>query len=310
MLRFTEEDVRWLLPMSECIEALRGAFRAYANGEAQNQPRRRMRLNTGSVLHSMAGAAGGYFATKIYSTNPRHGAHFFVLLFEAETGRPLAQFEANYLGQIRTGAATGLAVDVLAPADAATLAVIGSGFQARTQVEAVRAVRSLRSVRVWSRTPEKRARFADETGAEGCASAQEAVDGADIVVTATWSKEPVLEASWVRPGALVCAAGSNDPERRELPTSLVRDAGQIVADDIEQCRMEAGDLLLALDEAAWSGVVPLADLVAGKTKPGDSRRVTVFKSVGLGLEDVAAAARVYEKTIPGRPSADRSPATR
>src|SRR5919112_437974 len=119
--RFTEEEVRQLLPMPECIEALRSAFDAYAHGKAQNQPRRRLRLDTGSVLHALAGAYGGYFGTKVYSTNPRHGATFFFLLFDADTGRPLAEFEANHLGQIRTGAATGLAVDVLAPTEAATL---------------------------------------------------------------------------------------------------------------------------------------------------------------------------------------------
>ena len=307
---FSEEEVRRLLPIRDCIEALREAFRAYAAGQAQNQPRRRLRLPTGSVLHSMAGAYAGYFGTKVYATNPRHGAHFFFLLFDADTARPLARFEANHLGQIRTGAATGLAVEVLAPADAASLAVIGSGFQARTQVEAVRAVRPIRSVRVWSRTREKRERFAQEVGGEGSDTAERALDGADIVVTATWSKDPVLEASWVRPGALVCAVGSNDPTRRELPADLVRQA-TVVADDVEQCRMEAGDLLLALDESGWSRVIPLPEVVAGKTKPGDERRrVTVFKSVGLGLEDVAAGALVFEKAIPARSSAGPNHARR
>jgi alanine dehydrogenase len=307
--RFTEEEVRRLLPMPECIEALRSAFRAWAEGKAQNQPRRRLRLETGSVLHSLAGAYGGYFGTKVYSTNPRHGATFFVLLFDADTGRPLAEFEANHLGQIRTGAATGLAVDVLAPPDATRLAIIGSGFQARTQGEAVRAVRSIREVKVWSRTPEKRARFAEEVGGEAAASAEQCVKDAEIVVTATWSKDPVLEAKWVRPGSLVCAVGSNDPTRRELSADLVQ-SSVVVADDVEQCRIEAGDLLLALDDAGWSRVIPLADVVAGNRKPGEGRRVTVFKSVGLGLEDVAAAAVVYEKSIPARSSAGRSPAMR
>ncbi|HET8549769.1 MAG TPA: ornithine cyclodeaminase family protein [Bryobacteraceae bacterium] len=310
MVRFNEEQVRRLLSMPECIEALRSAFRAWAAGEALNQPRRRMRINTGSVLHSMAGAYGAYFGTKIYSTHARHGANFFFLLFDSATARPLAEFEANHLGQIRTGAATGLAVDVLAHRDVATVAVIGSGFQARTQVEAIRAVRSIRAVRVWSRTAEKRTRFAEEVGGENCASARQAIEDADVVITATSSRDPVLEAAWVPPGALVCAVGSNDPQRRELPGELIRHAGAVVADDIEQCRIEAGDLLLALDEAGWARVTALADYVAGNTKPGDSRRVTVFKSVGLGLEDVAAAAAVYEKATPGPPSADRSPATR
>ena len=130
-------------PCAECIEALRSAFREYAAGRAVNQPRRRLYLETGSVLHALAGANSKYFGTKIYASNPKYGANFFFLLFDAATAKPLAQFDANYLGQIRTGAASGLAVDLLAPPDADSLAVIGSGFQARSQVEAVRSVRPL-----------------------------------------------------------------------------------------------------------------------------------------------------------------------
>jgi ornithine cyclodeaminase/alanine dehydrogenase-like protein (mu-crystallin family) len=146
-------------------------------------------------------------------------------------------------------------------------------------------------------------------GAEAAATARQALADADVVVTATWAKDPVLDAAWVKPGALVCAAGSNDPARRELPADLVRDASLIVADDVEQCRIEAGDLLLALDDAGWAKVAPLAEMVAAKQKPGAERRVTVFKSVGLGLEDVAAAAVVYEKLTPERSSAGPNPAT-
>ena len=115
MIQFTEDDVVRLLPMTAAIESLRKAFTAYGNGEAQNQPRRRLILPTGAVLHSMAAAYGGYFGTKIYSTHPKHGAYFTFLLYDAATARPLAQFEANHLGQIRTGAASGLAADLLAP---------------------------------------------------------------------------------------------------------------------------------------------------------------------------------------------------
>src|SRR4051794_4073259 len=162
MKHFSEEDVRRLLPMKEAVQVMREAFLAYGRGEAQNQPRRRLRLATGSTLHSLAGAHGQYFGTKVYSTNPKHGAWFTVLLYDAATARPLAQFEANYLGQIRTGAASGLATDVLAPANAARLGVIGTGFQAATQVEAMLAVRPIRSIRVWSRKEENRERFAEE----------------------------------------------------------------------------------------------------------------------------------------------------
>lgn len=289
MVHFSEDDVRRLLPMPECIEALRSAFQAYAAGEAQNQPRRRLRLKTGAALHSMAGAYDRYFGTKFYSTS-RFGAHFLFALYDAATGEDLALFEANHLGQIRTGAVSGLAVDLLAPSDVTTLAVIGSGFQARSQVDAIRSVRGIQRVRTWSRNEEKRRAFADEIGAEAADTAEQAVRGADIVVTATSSREPVFDASWVGLRAVVCAMGSNDLNRRELPPDLVTHAALVVADDVEQCKLEAGDLV-GVD---WDSVVGLADIVAGKRRAA-ADGVTIFKSVGLGLEDVAAAAVVWEK---------------
>src|SRR5271154_7008389 len=173
------------------------AFEALAQGRAQNQPRRRLILESGSVLHSMAGAVGNYFGTKFYSTNPRYGAHFYFFLYDPKTAQPLAQMEANYLGQIRTGAASGYATDLLANPEAKTLAIIGSGFQARTQLAAVRAVRPIQTVRIWSRSEEKRRMFAEGCSVTATNSAEEAVRGADIVVTATNSKDPLLESDWV-----------------------------------------------------------------------------------------------------------------
>lgn len=138
--------------MSDAIDSLRSAFQEFADGKAQNQVRRRLHLESGATLHSLAGSCGGYFGTKIYSTHPKHGAHFTFLLYDASTGRPLAQFEANYLGQIRTGAASGLAASVMTSEDdELSIAVIGSGFQAASQVDAVAAVRRIRELRLWSR---------------------------------------------------------------------------------------------------------------------------------------------------------------
>src|SRR5260370_21608323 len=147
----SEGEGRRHLTMPGAIRVMRDTFAALRAGTALNQPRRRLFLPTGSVLHSMAGAYGKYFGTKVYAANPKYGAHFLFLVFDAETAKPLAQFEANHLGQIRTGAASGYATDLLAAPDAATLAIIGSGFQARTQLDAMREVRTLREVRVWSR---------------------------------------------------------------------------------------------------------------------------------------------------------------
>ncbi len=291
MIFITEAQVREHLPMREAVRLMRETFADLRTGKAQNQSRRRLVLPTGSVLHSLAGAWGKYFGTKVYSTNPKHGAYFFFLLFDAETALPLAHMEANYLGQIRTGAASGYATDVLSAPEAATLAIIGSGFQARTQIDAIREVRHLREIRVWSRSEAKRLHFASETGAKPVGTAEEAVRGADIVVTATSSKNPVLEADWVSPGTHVNAMGSNRAERRELPSGLVTRADLIAVDSIEQSKLESGDLLLAPVDWNDPRIVELSQIE--QRPPGAP--ITIFKSNGLGVEDVAAAAHVYEQ---------------
>jgi ornithine cyclodeaminase/alanine dehydrogenase-like protein (mu-crystallin family) len=289
--------------MREAIRLVREAFRELASGEALNQPRRRMVLPTGAVLHSMAGGCGRYFGTKIYTTHPVHGAHFLFVLYEAATGAPLAIFEANYLGQIRTGAATGVATDLLSHKEADTLGIIGCGFQARSQVEAVLRVRPLRNVRAWSRSEARRRTFVGECSREfgvevqAVNSARDAVEGAQIVVTATSSKEPVLESGWIAAGAHINAVGSNQARRRELPEALIRRASLVAVDSIEQARIESGDLLLALDDDEWATlpVAELKDIVAGKADRKRAEDVTIFKSNGLGLEDVVAAGFVYEQ---------------
>ena len=307
MIHFSEDDVVRMLPMSAAIECLRKAFKAYANEGAQNQPRRRLVLPTGAVLHSMAASYDGYFGTKVYSTHPKYGANFTVLLYDSATARPLARFEANHLGQIRTGAASGLATDLLAPDQPLSVAIIGTGFQARTQFDALRSVRPLSRVRVWSRSQLHRDKFASETGAEAAESAEHACDGADVIVTATHSKDPVFSPDAVKPDALILAMGVNIANRREVPAEIIQKA-RIVVDDIEQCRIEAGDLLLA--NISWENVEPLSKIVAENVKAGDDRRLTVFKSVGIALEDVAVAAHVYEKATPERSSVDPSLARR
>ena len=304
MLYLSEEDVREFLSMREAIGLMRDAFEALAQGRAINQPRRRLILDTGSMLHSLAGAYGNYFGTKFYSANPKYGAYFYFILYDAQTAQPLAWMEANYLGQIRTGAASGYATDLLANPEADTLGVIGSGFQARTQVEAIRAVRPIKKVRVWSRDQEKRDKFAEEVGAEAVATAEEAVRGAQIVVTATNSAEPVIEDAWIAPGTLINAMGSNVANRRELPGELVRRAAIVAVDSLEQAKIEAGDLILA---DSWANVRELQSL----QRRYDPNQITIFKSLGIGVEDVAAGAFVYERarTTPER-FADRNRAKR
>jgi ornithine cyclodeaminase/alanine dehydrogenase-like protein (mu-crystallin family) len=301
MLYFTESDVRALLPMGEAIGLMQTAFERLAKGDAINQPRRRLILPTGSVLHYMAGSDGPYFGAKIYSAHARHGAHFLFLLYRSADAQPLALMEANYLGQIRTGAVSGMATRYMARGDADTLAIIGSGFQARSQLSAMLAERVFRRIRVWSRNAEKRNGFGAECSAafgtkiEAVDTAEAAVRGAGIVVTATNAKDPVLESDWIEPGTHINAMGSNQAKRRELPAELVRRADWIVVDSIEQALMESGDLLLALDEDGWKErrLLELKDVTAGgfKRRPGD---ITIFKSNGLAVEDVICAGYIYE----------------
>jgi ornithine cyclodeaminase/alanine dehydrogenase-like protein (mu-crystallin family) len=302
MLFLTEAEVRQLLPMPQAVRLMRETFEAFRTGESLNQPRRRLLLPTGSVLHAMAGSHGKYFGTKIYSTNAKYGSmHFLFWLLDAETANPCALMEANWLGQIRTGAASGYATDLLARKDASTLGVIGSGFQARSQVEAVSTVRELKEVRVWSRSASNRERFAADCSRDfglnvhAVATAREAVEGMDIVATATWSKDPVLEADWIAPGTHINAMGSNNPQRRELPAELIAKADRIVCDSIEQSKIESGDLLLAWSPEDWktSRLLELKDA----TERANAPEITIFKSNGLGVEDVAAGAFVYEQAL-------------
>jgi alanine dehydrogenase len=206
------------------------------------------------------------------------------------------------LGQIRTGAVSGLASRWMSRPDATSVALIGSGFQARSQLEAVLAVRPIRAVRVWSRNTEKRNAFAAEWSAaapvEAVQTAEQAVRGAGIVITATNSRDPVLESGWIEAGTHINAMGSNQARRRELPAELVQRADWIVVDSLEQSRMESGDLLLALNESAWSSnrLIELQDVVTERVRVRTrSDEITVFESNGLAVEDVICAGYIYEK---------------
>jgi len=280
--------------MSKAIDLLAGAFRDFGAGAAQSQPRRRLSLPSGAVLHQMAGAHGAYFGTKIYSTHPQHGAWFVFLLYDAKTAMPLALLDANWLGQIRTGAASGLATRGLARPEAQTVAVLGSGFQAASQLEAVLAVRPIRAISVWSRSLDKAQAFArNYPNAAAMPTVEAALVDADIVITATTAKDPLFPAELIRPGTHINAVGSNSPSRRELPPELIHRAGQIVVDAVDQARSEAGDLLLSLAPEDWNRVRPLAD----EPRRESGEAITIFKSVGIGLEDVAAGAWVYEQAL-------------
>jgi len=291
VIYLNEEEVKQLLPMKACVGMMRRAFEEMRAGRTHNQPRRRLILETGSVLHQMAGSWGNYFVTKIYSSNRKYGVLQMInLLYDAETGKPLAYLEANNLGMIRTGAASGYATDLLAAPDASVVGVIGSGWQARGQVEAMRAVRPIKDIRVWSRKKENAERFAQEFKCVVAESAEDAVRDAPIVVTATSSKDPVIEAAWIKPGTLINAMGSNVANRREIPAELMQPPNRVVVDNLEQAKIEAGDIILA---DSWANVEELKDVQRGH----DPARVTVFESLGIAVEDAAAAGYVYEQAV-------------
>jgi len=310
-LFLTEDDVGRLLSMEDCLEAVEAVFREWGEGRADNRPRARAAVR-GAVLHTLSGGSEvlGRLAAKVYATS-RAGARFVVLLFDATSSDLLAVIEAHRLGQTRTGAASGVASRRLAREGASRLGIIGTGWQARSQVKALSLVRPLEVVRAHGRDRKRLEEFCRETEAAcrvrtiPCASAEEAVREADMVVTATSSTQPVLQGDWLRPGTHVNAVGGNRIERRELDDAAVARAGLVVVDSIEQARLEAGDLLAPGRGDPLGRAVELKDVVAG-SRPGrrDDAEITLFKSLGVGLEDLAAASLVYDRAIArgdGRP---------
>jgi len=305
MLYLTEQQVADNLSMPAAVALVEQSFRQLAEGLAINHPRRRLILPEGSILHYMAGGNPDYFGIKVYSSNPKTGAHFQFLLYRSSDGMPIATIEANRMGQIRTGAASAVGTKYLAREDADVLGVIGSGFQAETQIGAISQVRTLREVRVWSRKAERRTQFAQKCAEDlglkvrATETAREAVEGVGIIVTATSSKEPVLESAWISPGTHINAMGSNWTTRRELPTELVMDRADVVTvDSVEDGIQESGDLVIPMKErnAADFPAQEFCGILAGK-KPGRTSpdQITIFKSNGLAIQDVAVAGYLFEK---------------
>jgi alanine dehydrogenase len=306
-LLLTEADVRSLLTTPIALEIVEESLRQQGNGELILHPRRRVKLPDGALLHYMAAAdtVRGYIGMKLY-TVARGTARFVVPLFRSTTGEMVALIEADALGQLRTGAASGVATKYLANANARTACIIGTGYQARTQLEAVADVRRLASVRAFGRDPERREKFCREmserigVAVEPMGSGEEAVKGADIVITATPATQVVLEGAWLAPGMHINAMGANWPQKRELDAAAVSRANKIVVDSIEQSKMEAGDLIQAFgeDQSRWNAVQELSQIVAGKEPGrGSGDQITLFKSNGIATWDLAAAVRVYEMAV-------------
>jgi alanine dehydrogenase len=303
-LFLTESDVRSILTMPMAIESVEDCFRRLAAAKSTNQPRRRLHFAEKGIMHYMAASDSevGYFGMKIYTTSPS-GARFIVPLYSTQTAELVAMIEADYLGQMRTGAASGVATKYMARQDARTLGIIGTGLQARTQLEAVAPTRKFETIRAFGRDKSRRENFAKEMSQKlgvtvtPADSAEAAVRRADVVVTMTSSVKPVVDGKWLEPGIHINAAGSNWPHKTELDVKAVLWCDVIAADSVEQAKIEAGDLIQAFDgdESKWQQVRELSDIVAGKTKGRtDDKEITLFKSIGLAAEDIATAARVYE----------------
>ena len=297
-LLLRESDVEELLPPPDAVSAVEACFSRIARGAVENRPRQGIPVVDG-VFHVLAAAdlELGVAGLKAY-VGFRGGARFVVTLFAADRPEVLAFIEADRLGQRRTGAASAVAVRHLARDGVRTLGVIGCGWQAESQVECIRAaVPGLERIVVYCRSDERRADFARRFGAE---EADWYTDAAvqDVVVTVTTSRDPVLRGEWLRPGALVCAAGANRIEARELDNMVLERAAFVCCDSKEQARIEAGDLVepVARGVLDWLEVYELAAVVDGEV-PGRQHDddIVVFKSLGIAAEDLAVAKLVYER---------------
>jgi alanine dehydrogenase len=306
-LYLTESDVERLLDMDTAIEVCAEAFRRLADGDAENIPRRRAKA-PGVMLHAMSAAAGylGLVGWKCYTTT-RQRALFHVGLYDT-SGALVALIEADKLGQLRTGATTGVAVSAMADPQATEMGLFGTGWQAQSQLEAVATVRSIKVAYVYSRAESNRNAFAQRMGTQlgidvrAVDRPQEAAEDLPIVVTATTSREPVFDGNWLAEGATVCATGSNWLTKAEIDSTVIRRADNIVCDSIEACRAEAGDFVEAAEKGIfdWSRAMELGEVLAGRaTARNTPQSIALFKSVGLALEDVALAGKLLERARAG-----------
>jgi ornithine cyclodeaminase/alanine dehydrogenase-like protein (mu-crystallin family) len=299
-----EQEVEQLLPMRQALSLVEEALRALGEGRAENRPRQRVR-GEGRVLSVMPASLPtlGHMGFKEYVV-AHDKVQFFFHLFSARTGEYLAIIQADRLGQMRTGAASGVATKYLAREDAQTAGIIGTGWQAESQLEAVCAVRPIRSARCYSRDENHRRAFADKLSArlnirvEPVDDPRRAVFDSDVVITITTSATPVLSGDWLSKGTHVNAVGSNRVQRREVDDQVIRRSGAIFVDSLEQARLEAGDLIAPVEAGVlkWERVHELGALLAGKA-PGRAHpdEITLFKSLGLALEDVAVGGWIYER---------------
>ena len=307
----TQSEVPRLLPMRECIPLMAEALRSLARGDAV-QPLRTVTpfSDAGGLLASMPASLGapGALGVKVITVTPaNHGTPFdshqgAVLLFEPVHGSIVAVIDATSITSIRTAAVSAVATDLLARKDVTSAAILGSGVQAAAHLASLRVVRPIDRVRVWSRSFERATAFAAREAArhsirvEAARSAREAVEGADVICAATAAREPVLRGEWIAPGAHVNAVGACVPAHRELDTAAVRSA-RLFVDRRESALHEAGDILIPIQEGAFGKdhiVGEIGELLLGRLEGRrGAEEITLFKSLGLAIEDLAAAHRIH-----------------
>jgi len=297
VLFLDEEQVRRYLRMTDLIPAMEKALIEFSAGKVTQPVRSVINVDPpGGFLGLMpAHTADGlglkavtFFPSNVEREIPTHMATIF--LMDPETGAPLAIMDGRLITEMRTAAVSAAATKLLTSPDAKILAILGSGVQARSHVEALRCVRNFQEIRVWSPRSERSQRFAIEVGGTAV-SAAEAVRGADVIVTATNSKTPVLEGAWLKPACHVNAIGACRPDWRELDDAALK-RSVVFVDSREGAMKESGDVILSGAEI----YAELGEALAGKV-PSRANETTIFKSLGMAVEDIAAAMLVYRKAI-------------
>lgn len=308
-LCLSEADVRAVLPMPDLIAAMETALAAFSSGQVVQPVRPVVEMGPAALFAAMPGfvrdpAVLGAKLVAVIGANqarglPTHQAS--IVLIDPETGALIALMDGRFITEMRTAAVSAVSAKFMARPDAATLAILGSGVQARSHLEAIRLWRAFLEVRVWSPTPDHVRRFAAESRlpVRVCATAEEAVRGADVVVLATASDTPVVQYAWVAPGAHVISVGACRPTQREMDPALVARA-RVVVDSRASAFRESGDIVMGLAEGRFAQdhvVAELGEIVAGRI-PGrtSEQEVTVFKSLGLAVEDLAAAHLAFQRS--------------
>ena len=303
VLFLNEDNVKSILTMADAVVVIEEMFRQQGLGNIVNNPRQRVRTKQ-SMLHYLAGALPhlGVMGYKAYTTH-KDGMKFRVFLHDIDSGELLSIMEGNYMGMIRTGAVSGVASKYMAREDTHQVGIYGAGWQARGQLAAMCAVRDIKGIKVFSRDKENRQEFSSnmeellETEVVPAGSPEQAMEDVDCVITATTAYDPVFSSDWLKPGMHINAIGGNFLFKREISESTVLSADKNVVESIEQCMIEAGEFLPVVEKGRmkWSDLTELGDVVSGKASGRDTPgEITLFKSVGVAIGDLAVAAHIYK----------------